>query len=125
MSTLEDFAEWLKRDIARFGATDTHVQEMAGSAMPGENCRRVRFYTIDHVYSVSAVERDGEPGYLGCIASKRAPLAGEDHTRGSDLADGPLSEETWHSILGDIVSYELQPLDIRPATPLPDEAVAA
>jgi hypothetical protein len=46
-------------------------------------------------------------GYLGCIASSRRWRAGEDWHRGSDLPDGPLTEETWRSILAAIVSYEL------------------
>lgn len=48
-----------------------------------------------------------DDGYLGCIASSRKPRAGEKHTRGNDLADGPLTEETWRRILADIVSYEM------------------
>ena len=35
------------------------------------------------------------------------PRAGEDWNRGSDLADGQLTEATWHRILADIVSYEV------------------
>ena len=48
-----------------------------------------------------------DAGYLGCGSTSRKPRAGEDWHRGSDLADGPLTEETWHRIIGDIVSYEL------------------
>lgn len=124
MPTIDHFMSWVERDICRFGTTKHHVQEVAASAKPAEVSKTIRFYTTDHVYSVRAVERDGAAGYLGCGASSRAPSPGEDHTRGSDLADGDLSETTWHRILGDIVSYELQPLNIRPATPLPDITAA-
>lgn len=119
MPTIDHFMSWIERDLCRFGTTEHHVQEVAGNAEPGETSKTVRFYTTDNVYSVRAVERDGNAGYLGCGAASRAPNPGEDHLRGSDLADGNLSEATWHRILGDIVSYELQPLYIRPATPLP------
>lgn len=46
-------------------------------------------------------------GYLGCTSSCRKPRAGEDWHRGSDLSDGLLTEDTWRSILGDIISYEM------------------
>ena len=97
---------------------------------------RIRIFTDNNWYSITArnpkpqyreteppempddrgsVEpRSAEPrpaimdaGYLGCGSSSRKPRAGEDWHRGSDLADGPLTEETWHKIIGDIVSYEL------------------
>lgn len=67
-----------------------------------------------------------DQGYLGCIASSRKPRAGEEHVRGRDLVDGPLSPETWHSILADIVSYEMVRVHAQPpsaATPAtPDNA---
>jgi hypothetical protein len=47
-------------------------------------------------------------GYLGCIASCRKPRVGETWHRGSDLADGPYSKETFFKIIGDIVSLELK-----------------
>ena len=48
-----------------------------------------------------------DDGYLGCIASSRRWRAGEDWHRGSDLPDGPFTEETWRRVLAAIVSYEL------------------
>lgn len=70
---------------------------------------RIQVFTDVHSFQISASEpSDIRPnGYLGCIASCRKPRAGEDWTRGSDLSDGPLSLETWHHILGDIISYEM------------------
>lgn len=71
---------------------------------------RVRLYTNNNSYGISARVRSIsglERGYLGCIASSRKPRAGETWTRGSDLADGPFTLETWNKILGDIVAYEL------------------
>lgn len=68
----------------------------------------IRLYTERHSYSIVAEKKTkAERGYLGCVVSKRKPRAGEKHTRGSDLADGALTLETWNRILGDIVSYEL------------------
>lgn len=124
MPTLDHFAAWLERDLSRFGKTDQHLQDTDGHGQPDETARGVRIFTAEHAYSIRAIERDGEAGYLGCTVSKRKPHAGEHHTRGNDLADGSLSEETWQRILADIVSYELQPLDIRPSKPLPDHATA-
>jgi len=71
---------------------------------------RVSLYTEGHRYSIRARPPSGDDGYLGCSVSARQPLAGEDYTRGNDLADGPFSEETWRSILADIVRYEAVPL---------------
>lgn len=75
----------------------------------GATNQTVRIYTDNNVYSIHA--RWGcSRTYLGCTASSRKPRAGEEHTRGSDLADGRFTYETWFSILADIVSYELVPI---------------
>ena len=75
-------------------------------------------YTDTNVYSINAISRI-ESGikytYLGCIASARKPRAGEDHTRGNDLPDGKLNENTWRQILAAIVGYEL--VDIKSKKP--------
>jgi hypothetical protein len=63
----------------------------------------VHLYTNDHVYAIAGTTSD----YLGCIASTRKPRAGENHTRGNDLADGKLNDKTMLAILQDIISYEL------------------
>lgn len=63
----------------------------------------VNIYTCNNKYSI--VGTTG--GYLGCIVTKRKPLADDHHTHGSDLADGELNDETMFAILQDIVSYEL------------------
>jgi hypothetical protein len=73
---------------------------------------RFRLYTAIHSYSISMILPSPEKpnGYMGCIASCRAPYPGETHTRGNDLPDGPYSDETWHAILAAIVRYEILPL---------------
>jgi len=68
-----------------------------------EERTNVTFFTDGHSYHITAAEN-----YLGCGASCRKPRPGEDWTRGSDLADGKLSDETWGRILRDIIVYELK-----------------
>lgn len=63
----------------------------------------IRLFTDGNRYSITA-----KPAYLGCIVNSRKPRPGEDWTRGNDLADGKLDEETWNKILRDIVAYELK-----------------
>jgi hypothetical protein len=67
-------------------------------------------YTDNNQYQITIKEgrtKETEKGYLGCGANSRKSRAGEDWTRGCDLADGPLTKETWLRILRDIVGYEL------------------
>lgn len=113
MATIEDFHNWLKRDLTRFGEIDNYVS-FAGATQsrsisePPTYVERAYIFTDANKYAVTVqVHADDDDGYLGCVASSRKPRAGEDWTRGNDLADGSLSEETWHKILGDIVSYEM------------------
>lgn len=120
MATIEDFQEWLVRDLSRFGDETNHiefVQDGVSTSVDGPpaKVKAIRVYTDTNRYSVRAQEHaDDDNGYLGCQASSRKPRAGEDWTRGSDLADGPLSEETWHKILGDIISYEMVRIQFAP-----------
>lgn len=65
---------------------------------------RVSLFTDGNCYGIRATDT----GYLGCIVSARKPRPGEDWTRGNDLADGKLNEETWNRILRDILAYELK-----------------
>ncbi len=69
---------------------------------------RIKLFTENNAYSIVARPPKGDDkGYLGCIADSRTPRAGEDWTRGNDLADGKFTEETWIEILYDIIGYEL------------------
>lgn len=63
----------------------------------------VSIYTEGNRYIIVAT-----PQYLGCQVETRKPRPGEDWNRGNDLADGNFSEETWLSILKDIIAYELK-----------------
>lgn len=108
-----ELARWLKAIIARF--------EKAALIFYHKDTKRVviKLFTETHTYSISARRKDrknkGEKdlGYLGCQASTRKPRVGENWTRGTDLADGIYSEQTWINILCDIVGYEMKPLDIE------------
>lgn len=121
MATVAELKQWIERDLLRFGRFDLNVEVLPLYT----GCDfRFRIYTDTNAYSISArngLVSDTPPmrGYLGCIASCRKPRAGEDWQRGSDLADGPLTEDTWHKILGDIVSYELVKVH-RPKPAVPD-----
>lgn len=104
MNTLRDLQKWTN-NIGKFASEATNVEIIDGSFTED----RIHFYiyTNEHQYSITANVEEGGRSYLGCISSNRKPRAGEDWTRGNDLADGDLSLETWNRILGDIVSYEL------------------
>lgn len=109
MATVSDVFGWMKRDF-RFESKegDVEVVENCFDGIRGYNYLKLCIYTDTNRYSITAHEGNAEKqSYLGCVASSRKPRAGEDWTRGRDLADGPFTEETWRKILADIVSYEL------------------
>lgn len=83
-----------------------------------ENRLHVVLFTNDHRYHIAAhTAPEGGDDYLGCLASVRKPRAGEAWTRGNDLPDGPLTRETWDSIIHRIVGYELV-AKIKPQAPI-------
>jgi hypothetical protein len=103
MTTILDVLSWANGALTRWGKDHIQITECTDTNL------KFKIYTDNNSYSIFAVNAaENKPnGYLGCISTSRKPRAGEDWHRGSDLADGPLSEETWHRILADIVSYEL------------------
>lgn len=109
--TIEDFEAQMRNDLRRW--TSNGIEELPSLHMivDGDSIvsKRWRIYTDINAYTFSAsMSRPGSARtYLGCISTCRKSRAGEDWSRGSDLADGPLSPETWHRILADIVSYEM------------------
>ena len=107
MNTLQDLKQW----AAKIGkhASMENIDLGKGSFDLFDKSDDLHFYiyTNENRYSISATVYDDGHTYLGCTASCRKPRAGEDWTRGSDLADGDLSLKTWTEILGDIVAYEL------------------
>lgn len=62
----------------------------------------VRLWTRNFMYQLLAT-----PTYLGCTSQERAPRPGEDWSRGSDVADGDFSRETWGRIAFRILGREL------------------
>ena len=76
---------------------------------------KVDLFTERHIYHITAIpasvmltrNTDSYAGYLGMTVSSRKSRAGEDWTRGSDLADGSYSDRTWQCVMADIISYEL------------------
>jgi hypothetical protein len=124
-TTLDEVEEWLRSRFARRGPLKLLIDRK--KYRDDETTVRLRLWTTMNVYSIVAKPgdfsayvhfneegmRDADAGrgprrkgYLGCVASRRASRPGEEHTRGNDLADGPLNEETWLAILSDIVHYE-------------------
>lgn len=106
LSTLEgvraQMKDWIWR--GKFGSTKNFNLEIDGDRV------KLTFKTALHSYSIVGrpigwASRSGS--YLGCVVSNRYSLPGENWTRGNDLADGDLSEETWHRIMQDILSVEL------------------
>ncbi len=74
---------------------------------------KLTVWTEKHSYGiVGKPSVAGSRDYLGCVMSKRAPRAGEDWTRGGDLADGSFTEATWLAILTGILGYESQAVHV-------------
>lgn len=118
--SIETMKEWIIRDLCRHGSFENRIHEVSWSE---DGVYRFKMYTEDYCYSISAKAPESEgtdKGYIGCIAICRKPHAGEDQFRGSDLADGEFSPETWHRVLADIVNYELVPLNICHGRPILD-----
>jgi len=115
MATLKDLRSWMERDLSRFGKLEDHIDEQDETRDPQifDITWRFSIYTDNNRYSIVAIERKLGRSYLGCVSSSRKPRAGEDWHRGRDLADGPLSEDTWQRILADIVSYEMVRVNLR------------
>ena len=87
----------------------------------GEHYKGFSFYTEDNKYSIIAIEREKDEGYLGCGVTCRKPRPGEDYNRGNDLPDGPFTYETWNTIIYAIVNYELVKLsDYKKPNEIPD-----
>lgn len=115
MSKVEQLKQWVKDELIdiRFNKFEEVVEVIAdeGESNEVDSAYEFKFrfniYTETHRYRISAYDRSENDGYLGCTSSTRKPLAGEDHTRGNDLADGPFTRETWEKIKSDIVAYEL------------------
>ena len=103
MATIKDLRNWMVGDLLR-----PHIQIKAAPQSSDEKHFQATIFTASNSYSIAATEKKKGKSYLGCIAQSRRYRPGEDWFRGNDLSDGPLSPETWRSILSGIVRYELQ-----------------
>jgi len=111
--------QWL-RDLVYPGKITDFIQDLEGEGSPDYTRRKFCFYTEEHVYYITAIDKEGG-GYLGCIAMTRKERAGESWKRGNDLPDGPFNEKTWNAIMNAIVKYEIVKLSkFRKPNALPD-----
>lgn len=73
-----------------------------------DNLIEIIFFSKTNKYSIIVIpEWTLKKSWLSCSASLRKPYAGENYTKGNDLADGEFSEETWNKILYSILGNEL------------------
>lgn len=99
--------EWFAKLIFPGKVEDFVAEPDAHNSPDGEHYRNFNFYTEDNMYSITAIDREEDDGYLACGVTCRKPRAGEGYNRGNDLPDGPFTEETWNTIVYAIVNYEL------------------
>jgi hypothetical protein len=113
--------EWIAKLIFP-GKVKDFIQEKKAYNSPQHGYyREFCLYTEDNKYSITAIDREGDDGYLGCVVSCRKARAGEEYNRGNDLPDGPFKEETWNTIIYAIVNYELVKLsDFQRPEKIPD-----
>jgi hypothetical protein len=95
----------------KFGVGGPDFEHLPVTKLDGRY--EVQLYTKERVYCITVrpPTTENDRGYVGCTSSARMPLAGESWTRGSDLADGNFSMETWNDIMTDIVSNEIVKLE--------------
>ncbi len=103
---MDEFQQWLE-ELVFPGKVEDFIQEVSGYGSDEEVNRKIVFYTDEHEYYITAIERKKGDGYLGCGVLARKNRAGEDWARGNDLPDGPFNKETWNRIVYAIVNYEL------------------
>lgn len=113
--------EWIAKLIFP-GDVKDFIQERKGYNSPEHGYyREFCFYTEDNKYVFTAIDREGDDGYLGCGVTCRKARPGEGYNRGNDLPDGPFAHETWNTIINAIVSYELVKLsDYKKPNEIPD-----
>ena len=119
-ATAEDFQQWVQ-DLARFGDKPQIEPIPHDPAEPGAAGYRVKLNTALFSYAIVAIwNPDGQEdtySYLGAIATRHG-------NGGRDLADGPVTAETWHRILRDIVAMELTAYQAPATDPDPQLAEA-
>ena len=106
LTLMEMLDQWLV-ELVFPGKSKDFIQEIEGSGDTKEVKRKLCFYTEEHQYFITAIERPAGESYIGCGVTTRKARAGEDWLRGNDLPDGPFNKETWNRIIYAIVNYEL------------------
>ncbi len=108
---IADFDKWMEDAVGRWGSIAQKVRRCAGASteINDEHHRTIIICTKRNQYRIAACDA-GISGYLGCIARSRIARPGENHLRGNDLHDGPLTFKTFQRIMFDIVAYELVPI---------------
>lgn len=125
MNTLQDLKQWVSKIGKHSSSKNVEFTDKISHSNNQIDALHFYIYTNDNRYSISAsIYEDGDT-YLRCTASSRKPRAGEDWTRGNDLADGDLNLETWNEILGDIVAYELVRVNIEHRLPKTNKLMPA
>ena len=120
MGKIKSLKLWLNAGKFCSWNKNVHVSEESNDPEKQEHKIKIELFTDRNVYYITGIDRGIGKSYLGCIASRRAPLPGESHTRGNDLADGDFTFETWCQIVLDILSYEV--LEIH-KNPEPSEVI--
>jgi len=111
--------QWIKDEVCKYGGYEKYVEIVKDDGESNEARSAYEFsfqcniYTENNRYRINAKDRSEDEGYLGCTATVRKPQAGEDWTRGRDLADGKFTRETWEDIKNDIIRRELVPLAVK------------
>ena len=99
--------EWVAQLIFP-GKVGDFIQDTKGYNSPeDEHFKEFCFYTEDNKYTITAIDRKKDDGFLCCGVTCRKYRPGEGYHRGNDLRDGSFTKETWDTIVHAIVSYEL------------------
>ena len=88
---------WITNSVWRYSPFNTHCLVEKSDTAISMSC-----FTDNNKYTIRVTDT-----YLGAACSSRKPRPGETWCRGHDLMDGTFDRDTWHLILGDIVSTEL------------------
>lgn len=109
--TFMDFINWAG-DLSRGPQNCHNILFREGVRDDGKKYMEIEFFTRENRYVVTATETDsGRPLYLDGGLITRAPYPGERHVRFANVNDGTLTPENWTRMLGQIVHYEMLPIN--------------
>lgn len=113
LANIDDFWKWFTlgkfiRSEISYPFDPPFIPNPCYTVQVNKDVIHVEFFTEVNKYRINIrVPTGKDMGYLGCTSSARKSRAGENYTRGNDLADGPFTEGTWIKIMSDILSYEM------------------